>query len=51
MIKKLLILAMAATFTFGTVSCREENTIGDDVEEVGDEMEDAGEDIEDEVED
>lgn len=51
MIKKLFILALAATFTFGTVSCREENTIGDDVEEVGDEMEDTADDIEDEMED
>ena len=49
MIKRLLILALAASFTFGTVSCREEKDLGDEVEEVGDEMEDTADDIEDSV--
>ena len=51
MIKNFLVLAIAAVFTFGTVSCREEKDISDDMEEVADDMEDAADDLEDDMED
>ncbi|MGJ8685466.1 MAG: hypothetical protein ACSHWW_12625 [Nonlabens sp.] len=41
MYKKFLVLAIAAIFTFGTVSCREEKSLGDKVEDVADDIEDA----------
>ncbi|MGB5981276.1 MAG: hypothetical protein WBG46_03955 [Nonlabens sp.] len=45
MIKKLFILAVAATFTLGTISCREES----DAEKIKDGVEDVADDIEDSV--
>ncbi|WP_262497053.1 hypothetical protein [Nonlabens spongiae] len=41
MIKKLFIIAIAATFTFGTISCREEKSVGDEIEDVADDIEDS----------
>ncbi len=43
MLKKVLVVAIAAMFTLGTVSCREEST--------GDKIEDAAESVADDVED
>ena len=41
MIKKFVVIAIASMFTVGTVSCREEKTLGDKVEDVADDIEDA----------
>ncbi len=41
MIKKILFVAIAAMFTFGTISCREEESLGDKVEDVADDIEDS----------
>ncbi|MEN8817764.1 MAG: hypothetical protein ABF274_12965 [Nonlabens sp.] len=43
MIKKVLVVAIAAMFTLGTVSCREDST--------GEKIEDAAENVADDVED
>lgn len=45
MIKKVIVVAIAAMFTLGTLSCREES----DVEKIEDGVEDVADDIEDSV--
>ncbi|WP_164510833.1 hypothetical protein [Nonlabens xiamenensis] len=47
MFKKIFIIAIAAMFTLGTVSCREEKDLEDKVEDVADDIEDAADDLED----
>lgn len=41
MIKKMLVVAIAAMFTLGTVSCREEKDLDDKIEDVADDIEDS----------
>ncbi len=41
MIKKFVVLTIVALFAVSISSCREENTVSDDVEDVVDDVEDA----------
>jgi len=51
MIKKILVIAVIAVFTFGTAGCREEKTTGEKIEEAADDVADDIEDIADDIED
>lgn len=51
MIKKVVVIAIAAMFSFGTISCREEKSAEDKMEDVADDIEDTADDIGDEIED
>ena len=51
MIKKIVVIAVLAVFTLGTVGCREEKTTGEKIEEAAEDVADDIEDIADDIED